>query len=82
MKKTWLMTLGFLLFTLGITSLTMTLIGARWAFLGFLESNAVPMLGFLLKIGMILAGVVCVVLSNIDWEKERAESSNDANLDN
>ncbi len=77
MKKSWLMTLGFLLFVLGITSLTMTLVGARWAFLTFIESKSVPLLGFLVKVVMILAGVVCVVFANTNWEEERAESAND-----
>lgn len=69
------MTLGFVLFVLGITSVTMTLVGARWAFLTFIESKNVPILGFLIKLVMILAGVVIVVFANTDWEKERAESS-------
>lgn len=69
------MTLGFVLFVLGITSVTMTLVGARWAFLTFIESKNVPILGFLIKLVMILAGVVIVVFANTNWEKERAESS-------
>ena len=81
MKKSWLMTLGFVLFVLGITSLTMTLVGARWAFLTFIESKSVPILGFLVKIAMILAGVLCVVFANTDWEKERADSSSEAETD-
>ena len=69
------MTLGFVLFVLGITSLTMTLVGARWAFLSFIDLTSVPLLGFILRILMILGGVLCVVFANTNWEKERAESS-------
>ena len=69
------MTLGFLLFVFGITGLTMSLVGARWAFLTFFESSKMPIIGFLVKILMILAGVLCVVYANTNWERERAESS-------
>ncbi len=75
MKKSLLMLLGFLLFVFGITALAMSLVGVRWAFLSFVESEKVPVLGFLLKLVMILAGVLCVVFAQTDWARERAESS-------
>ncbi len=73
MKKHWLYPIGFLLFVLGVTSVTMSLVGVRWAFLGFLDSFS-PLLGFVAKVLMVIAGAVCVYFAGFDWESERAES--------
>ncbi|MBK8424892.1 MAG: hypothetical protein IPL27_02420 [Lewinellaceae bacterium] len=73
-NKGLLLTLGFLLFVLGITSIIMTLVGVRWVFLGWLEMGG-TLLAFVLKIIMTIAGVLLIVLSRTDWEEEREESS-------
>lgn len=66
--------IGFLLFMLGITSLIMQLVGIRWAFLTFLEIPG-RLFAFVAKVLMVMAGVLIVVWTNTDWERERRESS-------
>jgi len=73
-NKGLLLTLGFLLFVLGITSIIMTLVGVRWVFLGWLEMGG-SLLAFVLKIIMTIAGVLLIVLSRTNWDEERKESS-------
>ena len=49
--------LGYVLFTLGVTSVVMTLVGTHWYFLGWLEWGG-RLLSFLLKIGFVIAGIL------------------------
>lgn len=73
MKKPWLLVVGFFLFVLGITSLTMMLVGVRWSFLTFIDLGG-GLLGFVVRLLMVVGGVLCVIFANTDWEKERRES--------
>jgi hypothetical protein len=72
-KGYWLL-LGYALFTLGLTALTMQMVGVQWAFLAFLEWGG-RLLAFVAKIVMVLAGVLLITIANTDWERERRESS-------
>jgi hypothetical protein len=71
-KSTWLV-LGLCLFIFGFTALAMQLVGVQWAFLRFLEIPG-HMFAFVFKVLMIMAGIIIVVLSRTDWERERKES--------
>jgi hypothetical protein len=73
MKKNILTITGFLLFVLGFVSLVLSMIGVQLAILAWLDQPG-PLFGFLIRLGMILAGVIIVVLGQTDWERERRES--------
>lgn len=72
-KGYWLL-LGYTLFTLGITSIIMQMVGVNWAFLQFLQWGG-GLFAFVAKILMTIAGVVVIVLANTDWKREREESN-------
>lgn len=80
MKNKGLLTLlGYLLFILGVTSIVMELVGTHWYFLGWLERTG-RLFAFVLKILMIMAGVLLIVFSRTDWEREKRESSDEGNV--
>lgn len=54
--------LGFILFSLGVLSLVVSLVGARFTFLRFIDL-AGPLGSFLIKICMIGIGIVFVAFS-------------------
>lgn len=68
-KGLWLL-LGYLLLTLGVTSIVMELVGTHWYFLGWLE-KAGRLTAFILKILMVMAGILIIVFARTDWEKEK-----------
>lgn len=72
-NKGLLLLLGYLFFTLGITSLVMELVGTHWYFLAWLE-KAGRLIAFILKILMIIAGILMIVFARTDWEREKRES--------
>ncbi len=74
-KGYWLL-LGYTLFTLGLTAIIMQMVGVQWAFLSFIELGG-RLLGFLVKIFMVLAGVWLITIAHTDWKREREESSED-----
>ena len=67
-KATWI-TVGFLLFVLGTTSLVLSVVGVKISFLTWLDYPG-PLFGFLMKIFMIVAGLVTVYLTTSDWKAE------------
>ena len=67
-KATWI-TVGFLLFVLGTTSLELSVVGVKISFLTWLDYPG-PLFGFLMKIFMIVAGLVTVYLTTSDWKAE------------
>jgi hypothetical protein len=74
MKNKGIWTLvGFLFVILGLTSLIMELIGFQWAFLTFLQFGG-RLLGFILKILMVMGGFLTIFFTRTDWEQERKES--------
>ncbi|MEM6396404.1 MAG: hypothetical protein AAF741_08660 [Bacteroidota bacterium] len=68
-QSTVLTVVGFLLFILGLFSLTQNLVGVdlaifRWIYdLGQLPS-------FLIRMGMVLIGVVMIYVGKVDWDQE------------
>lgn len=68
-QSTILTVVGFLLFILGLFSLTQNLVGVdlaifRWIYdLGQLPS-------FLIRMGMVLIGVVLIYVGKVDWNQE------------
>jgi uncharacterized membrane protein YidH (DUF202 family) len=73
-NKGLLLLLGYLLFTLGITSVVMELVGTHWYFLAWLEHFG-HLFTFILKILMMIGGILLIVLARVDWEREKRESS-------
>ena len=73
-KKGLLLLLGYLLFTLGITSVIMELVGTHWYFLAWLEQFG-RLFTFILKLLMFIGGILLIVLARVDWEREKRESS-------
>ena len=73
-NKGLLLLLGYTLFTLGITSVVMELVGTHWYFLAWIEHLG-RLLSFITKILMIIAGFLIIVFARTDWERERRESS-------
>ncbi len=74
-KGYWLL-LGYTLFTLGLTAIIMQMVGVQWAFLSFIELGG-RLLGFLVKVLMVLAGVWLITMAHTDWKREREESSSE-----
>ena len=72
-NKGLLLILGYLSFTLGITSVVMELVGTHWYFLAWLELTG-RLISFILKILMVIAGVLLIVFARTDWEREKQES--------
>ncbi|MFN0035969.1 MAG: hypothetical protein ACKVUS_12975 [Saprospiraceae bacterium] len=73
-NKGLLLLLGYLLFTFGITSIVMELVGVHWYFLSWLERGG-RLLAFVLKILMLIGGILLIVFARTDWERERRDSS-------
>ena len=72
-NKGLLLLLGYLLFTLGITSVIMELVGTHWYFLAWIEKlGRLP--SFIVKILMLIVGILIIVFARTDWEKEKRES--------
>ncbi len=64
---------GLALFIIGITAITLQMVGVQWVFLAFLE-KAGRLFAFIVKILMVLGGFILIVLARTDWEQERRES--------
>ncbi|HKK89405.1 MAG TPA: hypothetical protein VJ917_11205 [Saprospiraceae bacterium] len=61
-KKSIFLIVGFVLFCLGTLSIVVSLVGARFIFLSFID-QAGPMGAFLIKISLIAFGLIFVSLS-------------------
>lgn len=75
-NKGLLLLLGYLLFSLGVTSMVMELVGTHWYFLGWLE-HAGRLTAFLLKILMLIGGILIIVFAQTDWKQEKLDSMKD-----
>jgi len=73
-NKVLLLLLGYLLFSLGITSIVMELVGTHWDFLAWLERTG-RLMAFILKLLMIMVGILLIVFARTDWEQEKKDSS-------
>ena len=73
-NKGLLLLLGYLLFSIGVTSVVMELVGTHWYFLAWLELGG-RLLAFVIKILMVIVGVLMIVFARTDWEREKRDSS-------
>ncbi|MBX2815575.1 MAG: hypothetical protein KTR24_06250 [Saprospiraceae bacterium] len=72
-KKELLTIVGFALFIIGFTAITLSLVGLRWSWLSWID-DINPLFGFLTKIAMAVGGITLVAYlrmgSGIPEEKE------------
>jgi len=71
-KRTGWTIVGFLLFSLGMIALVLTLVGVELIFLNWLQSFG-GLISFLVKISLVVGGVVVVALARTDWEQLEEE---------
>ena len=64
--------LGFSLFIVGFLALFLILVGVQLSFLTWIDAPG-RLIGFLIRIGMILSGAIIIFLSQTDWRKEEPE---------
>jgi len=61
--------IGIVLALLGFFALVLSLVGIKLSFLVFIDGNG-PLLGFVIRLLMIVFGLVIVTLAQTDWTKE------------
>ena len=69
MKKGIYTLIGFLLFIIGGTALVLSLVGVKLSFLLWIDA-AGGLLGFIIRIVMMIGGIVIAVLSTGNWRQE------------
>ena len=69
MSKTTATIVGFILFIIGGLALVLSLIGVQLSYLTWIDKPS-PLIGFLIRILMILTGIVIVVLARTDWRED------------
>ena len=69
MKKGIFTLIGFLLFIIGGTALVLSLVGVKLSFLLWIDA-AGGLLGFIIRIVMMIGGIVIAVLSTGNWQEE------------
>jgi len=69
MSKTTSTIIGFLLFIIGGLALVLSLIGVQLSFLTWIDEPS-QLLGFVIRLLMILAGIVIVALARTDWKED------------
>jgi hypothetical protein len=68
MKKSYYTAIGFLLFLLGSTSLILSITGVQLTILVWMDAFG-GLVGFLLRLLMIVAGIVIAALSTTNWQE-------------
>ncbi len=63
-RKDVITIVGFLLFILGFTAITLSLVGIKWSFLAWMDRIS-TLFGFVAKILMIIAGIVMVAMTRM-----------------
>jgi hypothetical protein len=71
-KKGFYALIGFSLFIVGFLALFLMLVGVQLSFLTWIDAPG-RLIGFLIRIGMILSGAIIIFLSQTDWRKEEPE---------
>lgn len=66
MKGFWSI-IGFVLIMVGFSALALMLIGVQLSFLTWLDAPG-RLIGFLLRIAMIIGGIVIIVLTRSNWK--------------
>jgi hypothetical protein len=69
MKKSYYTAIGFLLFLLGSTSLILSITGVQLTILVWMDAFG-GLVGFLLRLLMIVSGIVIAALSTTNWQEE------------
>lgn len=69
MKKGIYTLIGFLLFIIGGTALVLSLVGVKLSFLLWIDA-AGGLLGFIIRIVMMIGGIVIAVLSMGNWQED------------
>ncbi len=69
MKKGIFTLIGFLLFIIGGTALVLSLVGVKLSFLLWIDA-AGGLLGFIIRIVMMIGGIVIAVLSTGNWQQD------------
>lgn len=69
MSKATKSLIGFILFTVGGLALVLSLIGVQLSYLTWIDAGG-RLLGFVLRLLMILSGIVMVVLARTDWRED------------
>ena len=69
MKKGIFTLIGFLLFIIGGTALVLSLVGVKLSFLLWIDA-AGGLLGFVIRIVMMIGGIVIAVLSTGNWQED------------
>ena len=77
-KNLWAV-VGFLLLLFGLLSLIFSMVGLQFSFMQWLDAGG-RMLGFLARVGMVMAGFILLyfALSNFEGEDEE-ENEEDSN---
>jgi|JI8StandDraft_1071087.scaffolds.fasta_scaffold1504959_1 hypothetical protein len=68
-NKTWFLIIGFLLFLYGFLALILQFIGIQFTFMAWVDA-AGNLVGFVVRLLMILAGIVMAAWGSIDLEQE------------
>ena len=69
MNKSWFTLIGFILLFIGILSIIISIIGANFTFLSWIESfGRLP--SFLIKIFFIVAGMLMIIVSLSNLKEE------------
>ena len=69
MKKGIYTLIGFLLFIIGGTALVLSLVGVKLSFLLWIDA-AGGLIGFVIRIVMMIGGIVIAVLSTGNWQED------------
>ncbi len=70
-RKDLLTLIGFVLFILGFTALSLSLVGIRWSFLSWIDTN--PLWGLVGKVAMVIFGVMIVAIAQTDFKSANEE---------
>ena len=74
MKNKGIMTLlGYLLFALGMLSIILSIVGVKLAFLAWID-NWGGLIGFLIKLSMLVVGMIIMFVARADWSDELEEA--------
>ena len=72
MKKGVWSLIGFLLIIIGITALVLSVVGVQLSFLTWIDKPG-KLIGFLVRLMMIMSGFIIIVLTRTDWQQENMD---------
>ncbi len=72
MKKGLWSLIGFLLIIIGITALVLSIVGVQLSFLTWIDKPG-KLIGFLIRLFMIMTGFIIIVLTRTDWKQENLD---------